>query len=247
MADRADELKDLANKAVTKSDFAGAVQHLTEAIGLKPAAKELWSNRAFAYSALSRHEDALQDAQQCIRIAPGFSKGYLRAGRALIALGRHEQAADLLDDAYEKMPQDYALKEALEDAVAAAERAASGGGAPAAPTAAAPSTHAPAAAAGSGGGGGLDSSYYYAAVPASQRKLPVAAPPRIDPVSSASANGASGAGASPTAASGHVREDIARKGSDSYYYAHDRKTDFTVPTVPKRLNADGSMTAWDGK
>lgn len=36
-------------------------------------------------------------------------------------------------------------------------------------------------------------------------------------------------------------------GSDSYYYAHDRKTDFTVPTVPKKLNADGSLTPWDGK
>ena len=24
------------------------------------------------------------------------------------------------------------------------------------------------------------------------------------------------------------------------------KADFTVPTVPKRLNADGSMTPWDG-
>ena len=69
-------------------------------------------------------------------------------------------------------------------------------------------------------------------------KLPVATPPRIDRVHSPVASGA---------ASGHVRDDIDRKGSDSYYYAHDRKTDFTVPTVPKKLNPDGSMTPWDGR
>ena len=27
----------------------------------------------------------------------------------------------------------------------------------------------------------------------------------------------------------------------------DRKTDYTVPTVPKRINADGSQTPWDGR
>ena len=119
-AERAEELLKLANHCVSKSDFAAAVTHLTEAVGLRPNQKELWSNRAFAWSALGRHEDALKDAQQCMLIAPTFSKGYLRAGRALIALGRYEDAADLLDDAAERMPQDYALQEALNDAVAAA-------------------------------------------------------------------------------------------------------------------------------
>ena len=52
--------------------------------------------------------------------------------------------------------------------------------------------------------GGLSSSYYYAAVPASERKLPVAAPQRIDPQVAAS----NGSGV----AAGHVREDIERKG-----------------------------------
>ena len=62
MAERADELKDLANAAVTKSDFASAVKHLTEALELAPSAKELWSNRAFALLALGRHTHALEDA-----------------------------------------------------------------------------------------------------------------------------------------------------------------------------------------
>ena len=246
MADSADDLKALANACVAKSDFTGAVTHLTAAIGLRPNGKELWANRAFAWASLGRHEDALKDAEQCIRIAPMFSKGHLRAGRALIALGQPGKAADLLEDAFDKMPQDYTLKEALEDAIAAEANPSSALPAPGGTSAA---SVAPSATAAGGGGassgadsdGGLKSSYYYAAVPASQRVLPVVAPPRIEPVDAAAAAKAT------AVANGHVREDIDRKGGDSYYYAHDRKTDFTVPTVPKKINADGSMTAWDGR
>ena len=89
--------------------------------------------------------------------------------------------------------------------------------------------------------GGLDSSYYYAAVPVSERKLPVQAPPKI---------GGSDVrvGEAQPVANGKIKQDIERKGPDnSYYYAHDRKTDYTVPTVPQKLNSDGSMTAWNGK
>jgi hypothetical protein len=199
-AARADELKALANRAVAHADFAGAVKHLSEAIELRPNLKELWSNRAFAFSSLGRHADALADAQHCMKIAPGFSKGHLRAGRALISLGRFDDAVDLLEDAVDAMPQDYALQEALADAVAGgASAGASSAGASVPPgRPAASQTHASHPAA----GGGLDSSYYYAAVPASQRKLPVAPPQRID-----------GDGATAKAvASGAIREDIARKG-----------------------------------
>ena len=256
--ERTNELKARANKAVAASDFNGAVQTLTEAITLRPGLKELWSNRAFAWSALGRHDEALKDARQCMTIAPAFSKGYLRAGRALIALGHHDDAAELLEDAAEKIPQDYALGEALEDALAAAAAAAR---APLqTPTPPPPAVTQPSAApAASDKAGGLTSSYYYAAVPASERKLPVTAPPRIitgggggGGSGDGGGNGGGGGGLSPdvpvkAVANGAIREDLERKGADSYYYAHDRKTDFTVPTVPKKLNPDGSMTPWDGR
>ena len=45
----------------------------------------------------------------------------------------------------------------------------------------------------------------------------------------------------------HLPSWLAVAGEDSYYYAHDRQTDFTVPTVPQKLNPDGSLTPWDGK
>ena len=201
-SDPVGELKSMANLAVAKSDFSTAVAHLTEALRMKPGAKELWSNRAFALSALGRHEDALQDAQQCIRLAPTFSKGHLRAGRALIALGRHNDATNLLEDAFEQMPQDYALKEALEEALSAA----ASGSATAQAAAAGSAGLAPSPAPSSASGGGLASSYYYAAVPASQRMLPVPAPVRIDAVCPGSTESSS-------AAAGHIRDDIECKGA----------------------------------
>ena len=212
-ADPAALLK-LANGCVSKSDFAGAVKHLTDAIAISDT-KELRANRAFSWTALERNEEALADAKHCIALAPTFPKGYLRAGRALMAMSRLEEAVTLLEHAAEKMPQDYALQEALEDALQKLEAGESAGGM--APAGGAgmtpgnqsngllPSSH------GAGGGagaaaGGLNSSYYYAAVPASERKLPVTAPQRIDPKAAADAK---------AVANGHVREDIDRKGARS--------------------------------
>ena len=202
-SERVADLKAKANAAVTKSDFSTAVAHLTEALlEMQPGAKELWSNRAFALSAMGKHKEALVDAQRCIDMAPTFSKGYLRAGRALIALGRHSDATNLLEDAFEKMPQDYALKEALEEAISAAASGSSTAQAAAGGSAWRPRSPA----ASSASGGALDSSYYYAAVPASQRVLPVAAPVRIDAVSPGSTESSS-------AAAGHIRDDIECKGA----------------------------------
>ena len=147
----------------------------------------------------------------------------------------------MLEDAADRFPQDYALQEALESALSATpsalvEGAAAGASGASASNASAASSSAPDASAAGGGHGGLASSYYYAAVPASQRVLPVTAPQKIDATTSSAA-----------ASGGAIKADIDRKGSDSYYYAHDRNTDFSVPTVPKRLNDDGSLTPWDGK
>lgn len=225
--ERVEELKSAANLAIAKSDFAGAARNLTEAISLAPKQKELYSNRAFVFSALGKHEEALADAKHCIATSPAFSKGYLRAGRALIGLGRWAEAVGLLEDASDRMPQDYSLQEALGDAIAGVDAA------PIALASSCTQLHSTAAK-----DGGLSSSYYYAAVGELQRKLPVAPPPKIDN------NNSGGLADVKAVANGAIREDIDRKGSDSYYYAHDRNIDYTVPTVPMRLNPDGSLTPW---
>ena len=116
MAERADELLKLANQCVAKSDFAKAVQHLTEATKLRPNLKELWSNRAFAWSALGRHEDALADARQCMLLAPTFSKGYLRAGRCLMSMERNAEAEAMLRVGRQLAPRNSTMIDAHKEA-----------------------------------------------------------------------------------------------------------------------------------
>ena len=101
----AKELQQKANMAVAKGDMVGAVRFLTEAIGIDSSMDSLYSNRAYAYAGLGRHEDALKDAHTCIDLNPASSKGYLRAGRALAALGRAKEASVMLDEALEAHPQ----------------------------------------------------------------------------------------------------------------------------------------------
>jgi tetratricopeptide (TPR) repeat protein len=215
-----------ANMAVAKGDMTGAVRLLSEAMTLDPKLEALWSNRSFALGALGRHNEALSDARTCIELNPASSKGYLRAGRALLALGRVSEASQLLESAVEAHPQDYSLREALITCGSSDV----GDSTAASVTPAASSAHANPKEA-----GGLASSYYYAAVPASARKLPVQPPPRIEE---------SGQQPSLPVASGHIKHDLERKGEDSYYYAHARQMDYTVPTVPKKINPDGSLSEW---
>lgn len=96
------------------------------------------------------------------------------------------------------------------------------------------------------GDSGLSSTYYYAAVPSGQRTLPVCAPPRVK-ISDAGQLGAQQLlpQSSPQlSASGAVKADIDSKGANSYYYAHARTKDYHVPTVPMRIETNGSLSPW---
>ena len=50
------------------------------------------SFRSFAYAKLQKWDQALIDAEACVKIEPTFAKGYLRKGQAEQGLGRVEDA-----------------------------------------------------------------------------------------------------------------------------------------------------------
>eukprot|EP00310_Coccolithus_braarudii_P017257 CAMPEP_0183338396 /NCGR_PEP_ID=MMETSP0164_2-20130417/5710_1 /TAXON_ID=221442 /ORGANISM="Coccolithus pelagicus ssp braarudi, Strain PLY182g" /LENGTH=124 /DNA_ID=CAMNT_0025508243 /DNA_START=11 /DNA_END=382 /DNA_ORIENTATION=- len=108
-----DALKATANKCIAKGELTQALAALGAALGTEPHMPVLWANRAYVYELQHEHEKALSDAQQCLQFAPDFSKGHLRAGRALTSLGRLAEARELLASASARFPQDYALVEAL--------------------------------------------------------------------------------------------------------------------------------------
>ena len=47
----------------------------------------LYSNRSAALLGIEAHASALQDAKQCVRLAPEWPKAYSRLGAALLAAG----------------------------------------------------------------------------------------------------------------------------------------------------------------
>lgn len=84
--DKAAAAKAEGNKAFTEGRFPDAVGHYTEAIRRGPPevndeCYKIFSNRAACYTKLGAWSEGLKDAEECIRLAPTFSKGYLRKGQ----------------------------------------------------------------------------------------------------------------------------------------------------------------------
>jgi len=78
--------------AFEAGDFAAAVQAFSEGLAHAPAHVVLRNNRSAALQRLGRAEEALVDAGACLRIDPGFYKGWLRSGEALLLMGRRATA-----------------------------------------------------------------------------------------------------------------------------------------------------------
>ena len=83
----AQEFKEMGNEAYKARDFRKALAHYSAAIAVDPAIAAFWSNRAATNIMLMRPAAALADADQVCKLEPDNVKGFLRAGKALTALG----------------------------------------------------------------------------------------------------------------------------------------------------------------
>ncbi len=71
----------MPGQAFKQQQYPEAVKHYTEALARGPPevnseAHKLYSNRAACYTKLGAWNDGLKDAEECIRLAPTFTKGY---------------------------------------------------------------------------------------------------------------------------------------------------------------------------
>ena len=92
-------LRKAAAEAFRSRDFESALSLYTRAIGLAPDAKELHSNRAACRAATKDYRGSLSDAEECIRVAPEWGKGWLRKGAALHGMGCFGDAAAAFEQA----------------------------------------------------------------------------------------------------------------------------------------------------
>ena len=88
----AERAKAAGNEAFGRGDFLKAVKHFGSAIRLAPKNHVLYSNRSGAHASLGNHVEALSDAENCIKLAPTWAKGYGRQGAALILCGQYKKA-----------------------------------------------------------------------------------------------------------------------------------------------------------
>ena len=92
-------MKEAAVAAFSRRDYAAAVDLLSRAISLDNSNHVFWSNRSAAYVALEEFDSALADADECVRLQPGWAKGHARRGGALFRLGRLGPARAALEKA----------------------------------------------------------------------------------------------------------------------------------------------------
>lgn len=102
---RAGWAKDAGNQALKDKNYALAIDKYTEAITREENAT-LYSNRSAARvmaagaGGVAREparlllRGALEDADACVALEPGWPKGHSRRGKALYMLGEHRRAAD---------------------------------------------------------------------------------------------------------------------------------------------------------
>jgi heat shock protein 1/8 len=84
--------KTAGNVAFAKGDFAGAATAFGDAIAMEETNHILYSNRSGAYLGAGLIDNAIADAEMCIKLAPTWGKGYSRLGQAL--LGKHAASPD---------------------------------------------------------------------------------------------------------------------------------------------------------
>ena len=69
-----------------------AAEALGHAIALDPRNPAFYGNRSLALQRAGRHEEALVDAESCLRCDAAYAAGYERKGRALLGLEAYAEA-----------------------------------------------------------------------------------------------------------------------------------------------------------
>jgi Flp pilus assembly protein TadD len=98
---QANLLKDQGNELFQTGKIQEAILSYTQAIDMDPDNHVYYSNRSAAYMKGDSKSKALYDAEKCVKIAPTWSKGYIRLGAAQQSLKRFEAAMDTFKKAIE--------------------------------------------------------------------------------------------------------------------------------------------------
>ena len=122
--EQAERYKAQGNTALAGGMTEEAVRLYTLAIREDPFSEVYFSNRSAAYATLARFKEALEDADEVVRLKPAWVKGHTRRGAALSGLKKHEEARKAYLKACEFDPANTQARELMEAEAKAATAAA---------------------------------------------------------------------------------------------------------------------------
>lgn len=113
MASQAEVYKSQGNKALHGARYDEAIELYSKAIALDPNCELYFSNRAAAYAAQERFQEALYDADEAVSLKPGWVKGHVRRAVALTGLHQYEEARKAYLKASQIEPANGQLRESM--------------------------------------------------------------------------------------------------------------------------------------
>ena len=105
----AEGYRQVGNEAFKGGRYEEAIEAYTQAIDLDPSSHLLYSNRSGAFCAVGAYEMAFADAERCVSLNPGWTKGHARLASARHGLGLYLQAIESFEVALRETPGDQAL------------------------------------------------------------------------------------------------------------------------------------------
>ena len=122
--EQAERYKAQGNTALAGGMTEEAVRLYTLAVREDPFSEVYFSNRSAAYATLARFKEALEDADEVVRLKPAWVKGHTRRGAALSGLKKHEEARKAYLKACDFDPGNTQARELMEAEAKAAATAA---------------------------------------------------------------------------------------------------------------------------
>jgi hypothetical protein len=121
-------LKDEGSACWSRGAYEEAKEKFTEALQLildhsssditpterKELLKILYSNRSAAYLKLNKKNESYEDATKCVSMDTTWSKGFIRQGDALYALGKYTECLAAYESALLLTPRDQSVQEKCE-------------------------------------------------------------------------------------------------------------------------------------
>ncbi|XP_064171178.1 dnaJ homolog subfamily C member 7-like isoform X1 [Anguilla rostrata] len=117
----AEGFKEQGNAFYIKQDYAEALNYYTKAIDASSKNASYYGNRAATLMMLNRHRDALEDAQQAVRLDDTFTKGHLREGKCHLCLGNAMAASRCFQRVLELEPDNTQVQQELKNAASILE------------------------------------------------------------------------------------------------------------------------------